>query len=53
MKKSRVNTGLKHLSTNCEGYVLGCQDWQELLELSHGSKTSGCNGKRATATSNS
>ena len=29
--------------------MLGCQDWQELLELYPGS-TPGYNGKRATAT---
>ena len=36
---------------NCEEYVLGCQDWQELLELPTGSATPGYNGTRATATS--
>ena len=51
MKKSRPDTGVKHLPTNCEGYVLGCQDWQELLELSPGSTTPVYNGKRATPTS--
>jgi len=51
MKKSRADTGVKHLPTNCEGYVVGCQDWQKLLELSPGSTTPGYNGKRATATS--
>ena len=51
MKKSRADTGVKHLPTNCEGYVLGCQDWQELLELSPGSTTPSYNGKSATATS--
>ena len=51
MKKSRADTGVKHLPTNCEGYVLGCQDWLELLELSPGSTTPGYNDKRATATS--
>ena len=31
--------------------MLGCQDWQGLLELSPGSTTPGYNGKRTTATS--
>ena len=48
MKKSRADTGVKHLPTNCEGHVPGCHDWQELLELSPGSTTPGYNGKRAT-----
>ena len=51
MKESRADTGVKHLPKNCEGYMLGSQDWQELLELSSGSTTPGYNGKRATATS--
>ena len=50
-KAERSHTGVKHLPTNCEGYVLGCEDWQELLELSPGSTTPGYNGKRKTATS--
>ena len=47
----KADTCFKHLPTNCDGYVLGCQDWQELLELYPGSTTPGYNGKRATATS--
>ena len=51
MKKSIADTGVKHLPTICEGYVLGYQDWQELHELSPGSTAPGYNGKRVTATS--
>ena len=45
MKKSKADTGVKHLPTNFEGCLFGCQDWQELLELSPGSTNPGYNGK--------